>query len=541
MNDKKRLSAWAKAVITVGSVSMFLLIAVLGVEAWARQRIRTAIEKEAITLVETPVTVRVGMVGVRLASQSLTIRDVVLKSRNIAPSGDSAALVSLDVQIADISLRGIGYRKVVGQPAVSARELLIDTPHITLVTKTVERHAPRARKKDFRQMVVEHFASVSVDRVEMRDAEVEYVTGIATDKSRRFRLTGAGLVADGLRIDTVASDDRILFCKEIDLNVTALNYGYADGAMVARVDTLSASSKGVISLSALRLVPRFAKDEYARKSGGHQDWTKVDVTELNVFGVDFRRMIAEKLVTADSITLGGADIASYKNKQVFRQPSIKPLVWQTLQNLPVPVDIRKIAFKDVSVEYDELSETGATPGIVGFSEGRGEALNVTNIAEGHDPYFTVNVSAMLMNNGQLSASCDFPVSSTNDHFRVRGKLGGTDMGSLNPVLTPLMNIRIDSGTIDSLAFELNGNHISSNIEFTMLYRDLSVSLLKAGDISRKREFLTFVADDILIKSANPRAGQKVRTVSGKYTRDPERSTFNYIWKSFVPAITKTVL
>jgi hypothetical protein len=216
-------------------------------------------------------------------------------------------------------------------------------------------------------------------------------------------------------------------------------------------------------------------------------------------------------------------------------------VWQTIQNLPIAVDIRKIGFEDFAVRYDELSETGTAPGTIRFSQGRGEMVGVTNITEGHDPYFRVNVSVLLADSGQLTASCHFPVSPALDHFRVTGTMGRTDIGAFNPVLTPLMNIRVDSGVMSNLVFELEGTHISSRVTLTMLYDDLSVSLLKARDHSHRRGFLTFVADDILIKTANPVAGGRVRTAEGNYTRDPHRSMFNYIWKSFVPAIVKTVL
>ncbi|MDR0907631.1 MAG: hypothetical protein LBM63_03380 [Rikenellaceae bacterium] len=542
MDERRKLPVWSKAVIAVGAVLLLGLAVMLGAEAWARHKIRISIETEAIEVAGMPLTVKVGRVGVSLARRSLSIHDISFHSPNTNPEkADSVAIVSLSGSIKQVSIRGIGYRKTGGKPALSARELLVDAPLGTLVTRALEKTTNRPEKKDFRQAVTERFCSVAVERVELRDANIEYASWVTPEEETRAKLAGGVLVANGFRIDTLPASDKILFCRNIELDVAALSYGYASGAMVAEVDSLSARSQGTISAAALRLVPQFAKDEYAQKSKGHKDWMQVEVTDVQGWGVDFKRMIASEIVSVDSVQIGSADIASYKNKQVYQEPVTKPLLWQTLQNLPIPLDIRRVGFRDVAVRYDELSPTGTAPGTVHFSQGQGEVLGVTNITEGHDPYFTVNVSAMLMDSTLVNATCEFPVSPSLDHFSITGSVGRSYMTTFNPVLTPLMNVRVDSGVMNSLAFELRGTHIASHVEMTMLYEGLSVALLKAHDHSRKRGFLTFVANDILIKDANPTSGGRVRTASGNFTRDPHRSTFNYIWKSFVPAITKTVL
>jgi hypothetical protein len=541
MNDRKILPAWVKAAIAVALLVVFAFTVMLAFEVWAKHKIHAAIEKEAIEVAGTPVKIRVGRVYVSLAARTVIIRNIRLTAQNNVPSNNDARLVSIDGGIEAIILRGIWYRKTEDKLALSARELLIYRPHGTLVTRASKKHSSRNGQQDFRQAVKEHFDSVTIENIEVRNAAMEYVRWGSDDESRRTELKGGELSAEDFRIDSLSEDDRILFCKDIGLDVAELSYGYAAGAMVARVDTLSMRSKGTLSAAAVRLVPQFSKDEFAQKSKEHKDWMRVDVIELNCVGVDFRRLITGEIVRADSIWINSADIASYKNKQVDQQPTVKPTLWQNLQSLPIPVDIRKVGFRDIAVEYDELSETSTSPGVVHFTQCRGEMLNITNIAEGHDPYFTVNVTAELMNSAAVSATCDFPVSPSNDHFRVKGTVGPTAMSSFNSALTPLMNIRIDSGEMTSLDFELNGSTTKSHITLTMLYDGLSVSLLEAHDHSRERGFLTFVADDILIKNANPVAGKQVRTATGNYTRDPHHSMYSYIWKSFVPALIKTVL
>lgn len=527
--------------IVAGALVVLGLIVVAGVEMWLKHKIRAAIEKEVVEVAGTEVTVRVGGVGVNLATRSLNIGGVTLKAQNNDTTNDTLALVSFDARINNISLRGIEYSTSGGKPSVSARELVVDRPHATIVTKKVAKKTSQDKKDNFRQAVLQRFEQVALQKAEVHNAEMEWVEWVSADENQRVEVSGMEFVAEGLSIDTLPTDNRPLFSKGVELDVARASLRYSAGAMVARIDSLSVKSAGTISLAALHFEPQYSKNEYAQKSRGHRDWFKADVTDIYIKGVDWERLAKDEVFAVDTISIGGADIADYKNKQVFETPKVKPLLWQSLQNLPLKVDVPTILFEGVVIRYDELSETGTSPGVVLLSQGSGQMSNVTNIPEGHDPYFTVDFSTLVMNSGRLNATFYFPVNPANDHFRVMGSLGETDMTTLNTVLPQLLNIRVDSGVMTSLVFELNGNHFASHVDMTMLYNGLSVSMLDAEDRSRERKFLTFLADDLLIKNANPMTRERVRTASGHYTRDPNHSMYHYLWHSLVPAIIKTVL
>jgi hypothetical protein len=124
-----------------------------------------------------------------------------------------------------------------------------------------------------------------------------------------------------------------------------------------------------------------------------------------------------------------------------------------------------------------------------------------------------------------------------------GRLGATDMAAFNAALVPLMNLRVTSGRIAGLDFAITGTRAESRSNITMAYNDLQIELLDGRDHTRTRKFLTFVADDILIRTDNPgRDGRgPLRRTEGEHTRDPERSMWNYILHSMLPAILKTVV
>jgi hypothetical protein len=160
--------------------------------------------------------------------------------------------------------------------------------------------------------------------------------------------------------------------------------------------------------------------------------------------------------------------------------------------------------------------------------------------KGHDRYFTLEMSALLMNSGRMDVKCLFPVSAHDNHWEMSGMVGSIDMAAFNRALVPSVNIKVTSGEMQSLVFHLIGTNEQSHIHLTMAYTDLLVEVLKR-DEHTERKFLTFLADDIFIRHSNPGNNGKLRSGEGHHNRDPYRSMYNYMWRSFVPAIVKTVI
>ena len=156
---------------------------------------------------------------------------------------------------------------------------------------------------------------------------------------------------------------------------------------------------------------------------------------------------------------------------------------------------------------------------------------------------TVDLDATFMRSAALHAKFLFPVSATDDHWELTGRLGAIDMSAFNRALEPLVNVRITSGVLQSLDFHITGTLARSRSNVTMKYNDLQVAFLDRHDHTRTRKFLTFLADDLLIRPDNPGHNNRgrLRTGEGDHAHDPERSMWNYIWRSLLPAILKTVI
>lgn len=530
-------------IITV-SVFVFLGACVLGAELWIRHKIRAVIEKEAAALTDSGMSVGVGRISVNIPTRSVTVRDITVKSQNNDPNKRGFTIVSLDAGVAKISLRGIGYKKNDGKPALKASSIAIDAPHATLVTKGETAESGNAGDgKSLQQIFSEKLNSITVGGIAVSDIDLDYVAWNDNGDNTRLGVENGNLEIDGFMIDPLTpAEGRVLFSDDVRLTAGRVSYGYDAGDFILRADTLSAhAAAGNFSLKTIALIPQYPKDEFAQKSKKHQDWTEFALNELKCTGVDYAGLINNNTLSVDSLSFAAGHLASYKNRQVWQEPRVKPMLYQTIQDLPIAVAIKEIVFADLDIEYYELAQEGDTQGVVTFTNGAGTVRNLTNIAEGHDRFCTVDMSAGLMGNGRMHALFHFPVSADDDHWDVRGSLGNTDLKTLNAAIEPLANVKIKSGTVESVDFHIAGTSVHSHVELTMLYNDLSVAFLKRHEDGRERKFLTFIADGMVLHKDNPGHHGKVRTGEAEFERDPHKSMYNYLWKSLFAGVKKTVI
>ncbi len=492
---KKRIAIVSATVLAV------IALGVLGVEAWLRHTVRDAVER---AVGGGGADVHIGRVSVSLPLRQVSLRDVRVHGQGGEAVRQGHGLVSFDVSLSRLTLRGVGR--------------------------------------------------TGADAMSVTGAALELVLWSESGSHSRLAIGGVGLSALGVTLDSLPAS--------LSLRADSLLYTPGGGATVLRADTLSLTAPsgtgpgtgtgpgsetrtGTITLAGLSLTPSFDKALFADRSPGHTDWTSIRLGAIDCRGVDIARLLsARPEVAIDSIRLASADIASYKNRKVFTPSSVKPLLHESIHRLPLPVAIGALSFDDLDITYEELAEHGDTPGRVTLTSGHGRAFNITNApTTPHTPHTTIDIAATLMHSGALEARMVLPVDPRDAAWQLTGRLGPTDMTAFNPALEPLMNARLASGAIRSLSFEIAADSVRSHTRLVMAYDDLSVEFLDRHDPTRVRRFLTAVADDMLIRPSNPaRDGRgPLRTAGSDATRDPERSVWNYIWRSLEGAILKTVI
>jgi hypothetical protein len=196
--------------------------------------------------------------------------------------------------------------------------------------------------------------------------------------------------------------------------------------------------------------------------------------------------------------------------------------------IPVPVDVNKLKIVDGNLSYTERHPKSRNVGTLFLSHMNAGLSNIKNHGLRQDDSLLLSIDAYLMDSALLHLVVKESYLDTLSAFLMTLTLKPRTLAFLNPVLLPLSNVKITSGTIDSFNLRAIGREDLGIGEMHMYYHDLRVKLVRNGDETRSGlagSVGTFLANTFFVKRNN-----RGRTGLIYYERLKDRSFFNYIVK-----------
>ncbi|MEP6594347.1 MAG: hypothetical protein ABJA71_00310 [Ginsengibacter sp.] len=335
----------------------------------------------------------------------------------------------------------------------------------------------------------------------------------------------------------------IAHTKEIDLFCDNYSYNSSDNLYNYNLRNIHLNSLlKQISIQSFKVIPLFSEAVFAKKVRVQKDRYEINLADLSLNNINLDHIL-DKEIVAGNLIVNNSSIKIYRDLSYPLEPTNKIGHYpsQMIMKSDLPLNIKKVSFKNIYLEYKEKNAKTNKPGTVTFEQGEINIDNVTNIPAviKENNVMTINYKANVLNTLLLNATFKFFLNSTNGKFSVSGTLGSCDAKDLNKISVPMAMIRIDTGFINGANFNLTGDDYGARGEFVMRYKDFKIALLKKGEenTGKKRRLLSALANT-LIKNNNPQKG-KLRSFTVEYDRDPAKSFFNLVWKSIFTGMKGT--
>ncbi len=525
-NHKKRNIARI-LVIVVGSLAVLFIAALFFGGIWAEKKIMNIMEESSVD----GESYSAEKVSVSLINRSVRFDRLALRTRLTDKTGK---VTRMDLLTDNVTANGIGFPKRKGTRYIDIGSLAMASPTVSVVAGE-EKTTPAPSDGTVRKV-----NGISIGKIRLTGGKFKYETG-GENGPQILEVNDLSLDATGFRLDsTRASSLRPFYCDNVKTRAEKIRYLFQKNAFLLHTGPVELDSRnGTLRVDRIALDPQYPKNEFAAKA--LSDWTQASVGTLSCHRIDFSGLFSSQQLVMDSAYIGEVKVISYKNRKVYQPEKNKKMIHESIQQLPLKIDIGNIRLENIDATYQELDEDGLEPGTIAFNGISGNFRNVTNVTEGNDPYMVLGATGLLMNAGRIDATFNLPVSSAHPAFTVQGTLGPMELTLLNPTLEPLLDTRVDKGKADRMEFHITGTTTSSRVNLTLLYHDLHASLLKEKDDHLvRRKFLSFLADKIFIKNENP-DHRGVRYGEGTFERDFTKSQFNYLWKSLLPGLKQTII
>lgn len=349
---------------------------------------------------------------------------------------------------------------------------------------------------------------------------------------------------------TLAKGDTVknmnIYSGEISLDIKMGRYSISDLEYRYNLGTLTISelavdcNQGLLKLKSLLVDPIYPKEEYAKSTPDHRDWSRYSLDSLSAFGIEYDKLLSGGDIVVEHIAVAGANIQSYKNRQIDQAPQLKSILYEALQGYPRHIALGLVIVDGLDVTYQELPPKGREAGTISINNISASLLGVNNRAA-QGKYFTIEAEAMVQDKGELEVTISMPNNPLDTTFTAKGHLGRMDLSAFNSITEPLGRVEITGGKLSGLTFDIKGSSYGSHVNLTMLYDDLGIMIVKDKDGHYKdRKLLSAIVEEFFVIPSNPHRGKTIQG-SGSFERDPYKSQFNYLWKSLLPGLKTTLL
>lgn len=397
------------------------------------------------------------------------------------------------------------------------------------------------------QLISKVLRSVHVNSILLNDVKFNYTDNI-NPKGNNIDLDGLNFSATDLRIDSTTqhSADRFLFCKDVSLELNDYNgitnsrrYQYKIGSL-----TFSTSS-GLLALSRFSFGPVKSVNDFFE--GNNDDCYAVSLDSLLFNHFDFKAYSKFHSIRASSVRLINGKFEMFSNpapndSTIDQSINFPQAILHRLKN---EVNVDTVIANRMNVYYTEYNSKSSQYGTVSFNNINGNIYNITNNKNSLQKNNTARASldAYLLNSAKMHTDFTFNLTDERWPFTYKGTVNAVDLDKINPLSIPLGMVRIATGNLNRLDFDMQADKNTARGTLTGLYKDLKITLMRKNDQNalRRMSLASFLANAIIIKRDNPSAlAAAPRVANVVWQRRTYSSMFSFMWKSLLAGIKETV-
>ncbi len=400
------------------------------------------------------------------------------------------------------------------------------------------------------QIISKFVKSFAVNKIVFQNINFTYHNRAKPNKPHVSKVENLDLEISDLLIDSTSDKDkkRFYYTKECVFSLKKVQIPSQDSLNTIKVNELLFSTK-TRSLSVKHLVvqPRYKEMDYSVHTNG-DDRIGIIFNDINLKEIDIEKLFKEKKIYAESMNINQGNVRVFTDTRIFNVPPkspYRPFPHEAFRDWNLKFMIDTVKMRNFNISYSEYNPETKLTGNVIFKKVTGKIKNFTNdtLTLKNNPNCQVVFNGYLMNKAEITLRFDFDMMAPKSDFLFVGNVKKMEISHLNQITSSLGFARAEKGTLNEFTCNLKGDKYGLKGSATMLYQDLNITLLKKGDEPglKKKKLLSFLANQFVIKDANPIGKKPIRIITIEYERIPTKPFFYTLWKGILSGITKSVM
>lgn len=519
--------------------ALFLVLFIVAVHVYVtyylEDQIKTTLVSEINSNSEGKYELSVSNLDLNFLSREINLNSISFNTTD-------RAIQQLDVDINSISLSGIDLSQLLFRREILISRILVENPVIRIRRDSTESTGSNAETLIQRAAEASSAVLTNVLIPEITVTQFDLKMFRQSEETPYLSFSNSQFTFFDTSLNESALSGSVPF-KNVSGEFKNLKYKPKSDLYAIHVASAGFSSKDqTAKADSILLTPSLSENDFFREVGYRTDRMEGSVTSLSMDGFDFDAFLNQGSLMAEKVFLDEPVLTLFRDKNFPRRENRpnKPLPQQLLNELDMPVLVDTLSIENGSVTYAELAEDADDRGYVEFTNLDAGLLNTTNIDSliQQNSKWTLEATTTVMGKGELDVTFQFPLNE--ESHTVTGRMKEMSATELNHALEPIASVRIEKGNISNLRFEIRMGVNESKGFVEVIYDDLQISVLdgKTGDKNVRSRVISFLANQLKIKKENSAEDPRMGEVS--YQREPQKSFFNYWWKSLRSGLKKSI-
>jgi len=517
---------WKKIVIFVLSLLALIFVLNIGLSFWIKKELPKIINENN----DSPYHIVYKTIDIALLSGTILINDITIVPKKVM--NDTTVKTGLFATISDVDIKGISVWSFLFNKKIKASKIIINKPEIILHKKDEK---AVNNPKSINESVVKPFKNtISVSDIHLLNANLKIIS--TKTNLPLLVVSNLSLELDDVILNDETLEDKIPFkYKDFDFSCDSI-YFRANEFYHLKASTIQ-STKSELKIDNFKLIPKYSRAEFVRKIPVEKDIYSTTIQSISLSKMDWGLEKDDFYFHSKNIVLDTVFANIYRSKIPNDDLSKKPLYNKLLRELPFKLKVDSLTIRESVLEYEEEKTFEKGAGLLSFNKFN---MVVTNINSGFKaeklPDVKIKVNCHFMNVSPLKVDWRFNVLDKSDGFAIKGTILNFPSEQLDPFTKPYMNVDVE-GKLNEVFFNFAGNDLKSSGNFAIKYNDLKVTVFKKNSRKEKNKFLTAVGNLFVKKDS----GEKLKEVEVEVDRIPEKSFYNFLWRSIGEGLKKTLL
>lgn len=453
-------------------------------------------------------------------------------------------------KVEEIKLTGLKPWTIIFSKKLSINTISVTNPFIEILH---EKHAYNAsnKAKTPYEVISKFVKSFSVDKINLKNISLTYTNLSKSKRTKSSKIESLDLEVSNFLIDSLSHKDtaRFYYTKECKINLKKFEFPSADSLNTFSLNSLAFSSKNrSLVIQELALKPHYKPILYGNKSNGN-DRIEVLCQSIKLSDIDVEKLFEEKKIYAKELSIDKGKLDIFSEDRPFLRPTkanYRLYPHQAFSRLNLKCNIQLIKLQRIDVKFSQYNPETRLTGSLYFNTIKGRITNVTNdtIPLQQNPICEAYLWMRFMKKNPVNLAFNFNLKDPNGAFGCKGEVSAMPFSELNQATYALAKAKVVSGILDRFSFNLQGNKFSLTGPVTLLYHDLKVNLWKEQKetkLMKRMKFLSFLANNSVLKSSNPLKRKPATIAQVNYKRDPQKGFFTVFWRALLDGIKETVI